>query len=116
MYQLMAGVTVLGAVAAVIAAGAPALIGFLLGAAFSAANFWLWHRLVARVGEVSAPGEQPHKISTMFFGLRYFLFIAAGYVILRFFEASLFAALAGCFVAVAAVILEILVELIYGTS
>jgi hypothetical protein len=98
-----------------VAWGAAGAIGFLLGAAFSGLNFWFWHRLVQRVGEVSAPGETPRKTSAIFFGLRYFLFIAAGYVILRFFEASLFAALAGCFVAVAAVILEILVELIYGT-
>jgi hypothetical protein len=115
MYQLMCGVTAVGAITATVLGGVPSLIGFLLGAAFSTVNFFVWHRLVARVGEVAAPGDQPRRISAIFFGLRYFLFIAAGYVILRFYEASLFAALAGCFVAVAAVILEILVELIYGT-
>ena len=47
--------------------------------------------------------------------MRYILFAMVGYVILNYFEANVLAALAGCFVAVAAVILEILLELTYGT-
>ena len=47
--------------------------------------------------------------------LRYFLFAGGIYAILHYFEASFSAALVGIFVAVAAVLLEILFELIYGT-
>jgi hypothetical protein len=95
--------------------GTPLAAGFFLGAAFSALNFWLWHRLVRRIGETSAEDGEPRKGAGALFGARYLLFGLAGYAILKYFEASLFAALMGCFIAVAAVILEILFELIYGT-
>ena len=50
-------------------------------------------------------------------GLRYVLLAAAGYVILRFSEISLTAALVGLFVSAAAVIIEILYQLIaYGST
>jgi hypothetical protein len=79
-----------------------------VGAAFSELNFWLWQRTVRRVGEGGSGG------ATMF-GLRYAGFVLAGYAILNYFEANVLAALTGCFIAVAAVLLEILLELIYGT-
>ena len=49
------------------------------------------------------------------FGMRYIAFVVLGYGILKYFEANVLAALVGCFVAVTAVVLEILLELIYGT-
>lgn len=48
--------------------------------------------------------------------LRYFLFGALGYAIVNYFEAGFEGALAGFFVSVAAVILEILYELIYART
>ena len=48
-------------------------------------------------------------------GMRYIVFVLLGYAILKYFEANVLAALAGCFVAVTAVVLEVLLELIYGT-
>ncbi len=104
----MAILAVAGLVATASFGGKKVGVGFAVGALFSALNFYLWHRMVARIGEASSP-------SPVFFGLRYFGFVLAGYAILNYFEASVLAALAGCFVAVAAVILEILLELIYGT-
>jgi len=68
---------------------------------------------VRRIGEPSS--EAPQKASSAAFGARYAVFGLAGYVIIQYFEASLFAVLAGCFVAVAGVIVEVLLELIYGT-
>lgn len=115
MYRWMAAIGAAGTLAALLYGGVPSGTGFLVGTGFSVLNFWFWHRLVKRVGQVSAPEEQPRKASTVLFGLRYLLFGAGAYVILHYFEASLFAALAGCFVAVAAVIFEIVVELIHGT-
>lgn len=97
----------LGTAVAAIRGGLPWAVGFLFGTVFSGGSFWFWHRTVKRIGENSSP--------TMMAGLRYLVFLSAGYVIFNFSEASLLAALAGCLVAAAAVILEILFELIYGT-
>jgi hypothetical protein len=90
------------------------LTGFFLGAGFSVLNFWFFHRLVVRLGRDSSGGRGAGS-SAVLLGSRYLLFGAAGYVILKFLDASFIAALFGCFVAVAAVILEIFFELIYGT-
>ena len=111
----MAVLALVGAGWAGLYGGSKWLIGFVAGAIFSVLNFWFWHRLVRRLGEVSGDGSEPHRASTMFFGMRYFLFMGAAYAILQYFEASLSAALVGIFVAVAAVLLEILFELLYGT-
>jgi membrane protein implicated in regulation of membrane protease activity len=104
-----------GAAAALFYGGMPWLLGFLTGAVFSAVNFWFFHRLVRRVGQTSTDDAAPRKASTVVFGTRYVLFVLGGYAMIKYFEASLSAALFGCFVAVAAVILEILYELTYGT-
>ena len=50
------------------------------------------------------------------FGMRYFLFGLVGYVIVKVFGISLLAVLAGLFVAAAAVVLEIIYELIYARA
>jgi hypothetical protein len=50
----------------------------------------------------------------VFLGLRYLLLGAGGYAILNFSALSLAAAAVGLFVPVAAVILEVLFELIYA--
>jgi hypothetical protein len=49
-------------------------------------------------------------------GLRYLLMCGGAYVIVKYSNISLSAALAGLFVAVAAVIVEILFQLIYARS
>ncbi len=103
-YQIALVLAVAGIVGAGNVGGVPGSIGFALGAAFSVGNFWLWHRTVLRVGEGGSGGGAAY-------GIRAFLLLFTGYAILNYFEANVLAALVGCFVAVAAVILEILVEL-----
>jgi hypothetical protein len=115
MYLYMAGLSAAGAIAAALYGGLPWVSGFLAGAVFSALNFWFWHRLVNRIGRTENTGERRGSGPVVLFALRYGLFAAALYVILQYFEASLSAALVGIFVAVAAVLLQILFELIYGT-
>lgn len=114
-YLWMLAVTAAGSVGALLYGGAPWLTGFLTGAGFSAVNFWMLHKVVQRVGETGGE-EGPRKASPALFGLRYLLFAAFGYGILNAFGASLAAALAGIFVSVAAVFLEAIFELIYGTT
>jgi ATP synthase I chain. len=87
--------------------------GFLIGAAFSALNFRFFLRIVGGVGEPTGK-SRPRGASAVFLGARYLLFGLIGYAILKFLEVSIPAALAGSFVCVAAVILEILYELIYA--
>jgi hypothetical protein len=48
--------------------------------------------------------------------LRYVLFGAGGYVIVKYFRVDVMAALVGLFVAVAAVMVEIIFELIYARA
>jgi hypothetical protein len=45
---------------------------------------------------------------------RYLVFAAVGYVIFRYSEVGFLAALAGCCIQIAAVILEVIYELIYA--
>lgn len=110
----MAALSVPGIAAAAFLQGASGALGFATGAAFSTVNFWFWHRLVRRLGATSDGSAS--KASIVTFALRYFLFAAGLYATIRYFEASLSAALTGIFVAVAAVVVEALIELIYGTS
>ena len=55
-------------------------------------------------------------MSALAFGLRYALFGLGAYAIVIYFQASLLAVLAGFFVGVAAAILNILYELLYGRT
>ena len=102
------------------AAGAVALVawrgwwwgaGWVIGTAVSALNFRWLKQLVLAIGEEAA---KPRK--AVFLGLRYVLLGGGAYVILRFSAISLPAALSGLFVSVAAVIVEIILELAYARN
>ena len=86
---------------------------FLLGAAASYLNFRWLKRVVDALGK-AAEGDPPRPRMAVFLGLRYVLLALGAYVILKGSVISLPAALAGLFVSVAAVILEILFELVYA--
>jgi hypothetical protein len=92
--------------------GFPAGAGFAAGALFSILNFEMWKLLSGRIGE--PVNGKPRKASLVFLALRFLIFAAGGYVILRYSEVSAMAALTGCFVSTIAVILEIFYELIYA--
>ena len=88
-------------------------LGFILGAAAGYLNFLWLRKLVDSLG-VTIQGKPPRARVAVFLGLRYLLLAAGGYVILNFSSLSLAAALIGLFVPAAAVVLEILFELIYA--
>jgi hypothetical protein len=91
-------------------------VGFALGAAASWLNFRWLKKLVDSLAQAAA-GKAPKNRAAIMLGLRYLLLAAAGYVILRNSEISLAAALAGLFVSAAAVILEIVYQLVvYGST
>jgi hypothetical protein len=99
-----------GALVAFVRGGWPALIGFLAGAAASYLNFRWLKQMVAGFGAAT----RIRKRHAVLFGLRYLIFGAAVYVIVRFFQISAVAALVGFLTAVGAVIFEILYELTHA--
>lgn len=89
-------------------------LGFLVGAAVSVINFRWLHRLADSLDP--AASRPPRKGLKLLLPLRYVIFGVAGYVIVRYFRVNMLAALVGLFVAVAAVLVEILYELIYART
>jgi hypothetical protein len=85
--------------------------GFALGAAVSWLNFRWWKQIVDALG-----GGHAKRRTAIFLGLRYLLLGGGAYAILHYSPISLPAALAGLFVAAAAVIAEIFFELLYARS
>lgn len=86
-------------------------LGFLAGAAASLVNFHWLHQLTSSIG---SGGRKPGKRLLIFLATRYFLLGVCGYAIVSVFGFNLTAALVGLLVAAAAVIVEILYELIYA--
>lgn len=97
-----------GAIAAFAWLGWRAGFGFLLGATASWFNFRWLKGFVAGLG----PGAKAGRFS-VFFAFRYIILAAGAYVILKFSKLSLPAALAGLFVPLAAVIVDVLIQLRY---
>jgi ATP synthase I chain len=85
--------------------------GWLLGCAISTLSFH-WLRRVIEGLDASEAGRR----RAVLFALRYLLLGGGAYVILKYTAISLPAALAGLFVPAAAVIIEILIELVYARN
>lgn len=111
IYRFMSVLAAVGAVVAYAGWGLAAAVGFLAGTAVAFLNFrWM-------VGMTMALGTEAKPVSAIWLAGRYLIFAAIGYVIFRFSETGFLAALAGCCVNIAAVLLEVIYELIYaGTS
>jgi hypothetical protein len=62
------------------------------------------------------PGGQQPGAASLIAVSRYLLMFALLYVILSYSEIGFVAALAGCFIHIIAVVLEVVFELTYGTS
>ena len=86
-------------------------VGWILGTAVSAFNFRWLKQLTEAIG-----GEAAKSRKAVFLGLRYVILGGCAYVILKYSAISLPAALSGLFVSVAAVIVEILIELAYARN
>ena len=85
-------------------------LAFLIGAAVSFVSFWGWRQLV----DALAPG--PKKRSSLPFILRILTIIALAYVIIKFLGLNVAAAASGLLVSAAAVLLELVFELIYART
>ena len=98
-----------GSIAMAAARGLRDGAGFLTGASLSVFSF---HTL-RRLGEGLEPGSPGLRGSAAFFGFRYVLIGAAAYGIVKLLGISMMPVLAGLFVSAAAVLIEILYELIW---
>jgi len=81
--------------------------GFLVGAAAAWFNFRWLKRLVSALG--GGPAPSPVRLA-----LRYFLLGGCAYVIVRFSWIPALAVIAGLFVLIAAVFVEVFFELVYA--
>lgn len=107
MFAMAAG----GAIALLVWRGWQWSAGWLLGCAVSTLNY-RWLRRVT----FSLNSGEPKQRKAVLLGLRYLLLGGGAYVILKYTEISLHAALAGLFVPAAAVIVEILIQLVYARN
>ncbi|HXA64141.1 MAG TPA: hypothetical protein VNV82_03260 [Bryobacteraceae bacterium] len=85
-------------------------LAFLIGATVSYGSFWGWRQLV----DALTPG--PKKRSAVPFMVRILLLIALAYAIIRFLGLNVAAAASGLLVSAAAVLLELIFELIYART
>jgi hypothetical protein len=100
---------VAGAIGVAIFKGIPDGLAFLLGAAVSFTSFWNWRRIVNSLIPASK------SKSNAFFVLRLVALIAAAWVIIKLLGLDIAAAALGLLVSGAAVVLEIVYELIYAS-
>ena len=88
--------------------------GFAFGAAVAWVNFLLLKKLADSLG--IAGRKPPSTGSAIFLGSRYLILGAVVYATLRLTSISLLAAAIGLFVSLAAVLVEILFELVYARN
>jgi hypothetical protein len=108
MVRLMAVLALAGMLAAFWWRGWKWGAGFAFGALISWLNFRWLKQLTDALG-----GKRLRRASAIFLALRYLVLGGAAYVILRYSSISFPALLTGLFVSIAAVILEVLFELVY---
>jgi len=85
-------------------------LAFLIGCAVSYLSFWGWQQVAA------ALGPTPKKRSSWGFTIRVILLGALACVIIKFLGLDVAAAVTGLLVSAAAVILELIYELIYART
>jgi len=100
----------LGAIGVASAKGIRDGLAFLIGASVSYLSFWGWQRVV----DALTPGAKPR--GARFFILRILFVGAAAYAIIKFLGLNVAVAVTGLLVSAAAVILELIFELIYART
>ena len=112
-YLILLGITLGGVAVSALVADGRFAEGFFFGALLAAVNQWILRRMVSGM----APGGSRSLagLSAFVVGSRYLLLAGLGYVIVKYSGVSVISLLTGCFVALAALILDFLYELRYGT-
>jgi hypothetical protein len=108
--RIMLALALLGASVLAALKGVRIGIAFLIGCAVSYLSFWGWQQVAA------ALGPTPKKRSSWGFTIRVILLGALACVIIKFLGLDVAAAVTGLLVSAAAVILELIYELIYART
>jgi hypothetical protein len=103
---------VFGTIATLILFGPRIALGFFAGAALSFVNLRWWTAVANAIGGSATTSQ---RASAVFLTLRYLLFGAIIYVIVKFLKITPAAPLAGLLATVAAVMIEALYELVRST-
>jgi hypothetical protein len=85
-------------------------LAFLVGSTVSYASFWGWRQVV------DAVAPTPKKRSSFPFVLRILLLLVLAYAIIKYLGLNVAAAASGLLVSAAAVLLELVFELIYART
>jgi|HubBroStandDraft_5_1064220.scaffolds.fasta_scaffold128387_2 hypothetical protein len=109
MTRIAGAIGVAGVLITLIWHGPRVAVGFLAGAILSMINLRWWTGLANALGP---SGKAPRRGSAVLLGLRYVVVGTAVYVIVKILEIAVLPVLAGLLVSVAAVLIEILYELI----
>jgi hypothetical protein len=104
----MAALGLAGTLALCFTRGISDAASFLIGAAISFASFWGWRRVVDSLG------PNPRKRSRSFFVLRLIALVGLACVIIKYLRLNVAVGAVGLLVSGAAVILELIVELIWN--
>jgi len=110
LFRIAIGIVVAGSLIAGLWRGLPGAAGFALGGGASLVSLSLWRRVAMKLG--SAPEPKKSGPSTLFLVGRFVAFFACGYVIVKTLDVNVMAALSGLFASAAAVVAEVLFELI----
>jgi len=107
--RIIMALGVIGAISMAALKGISSGFAFLIGSAISFTSFWGWRHLADALVPTSK------KRRSAFFVLRLVGMIALAWVIIKFLRLNLAAAALGLLVSGAAVVLEIVYELIYAS-
>jgi ATP synthase I chain len=99
-----------GLIGVLIYAGWRSALGFLCGAIIAHFNFALWKRITGAIGEQGAEARGDSK--AVMLGMRYLLIGGAVFVIIKVLDVSVLAVVAGLLVSVAAVLVELVRQLV----
>ena len=111
VYRIALALAALGLAVAAASGGATAAIGWAAGAGYSILSFRFLDRVVTSLGT-----DKPRRVSGTLLALRFLLLGGLLYVIVKYSESSLPAALCGIFVAFAAVLAESIYQVYARTS
>jgi len=109
--RLVVALGLLGTVGALAWRGWPWGAGFFLGSLISTLNFGWLRRMV---DSLSPAAPRKRRRGSVFLALRYLLLGAVAYAIVRYSSVSLPAVFAGVFVLTAAIMIEVVIEIVYA--
>jgi hypothetical protein len=111
VYVITAAIAAIGTAIAGLIGGSDSAKGFVIGSIWSVLNLRLLHKFVSALGSGTSQAAAGAAMS-----MRLLLLAGLLYVIVKYLESGLAAALCGLFVAILAVILDSVYQLFHGST